>query len=108
VAFLIRKRQFSAILAQALIVALLIGGLPLFTGVIITRVDGAPALTLNICNPLPGLNQGSGFFAVPLPDGQPSVERPTFCGTSEEVRMPPVLRASERPDTPPPKALPLS
>jgi hypothetical protein len=105
VALLKRKRGFSAVIAQALIVALLLGGLPLLSGVIITRTHGAPALTLNICHPLPGLNQGSGFSAVPLVDGQPSVEQPFCCGTAEDARTPAVIRASETPDPPPPKSL---
>lgn len=104
-ALLKRKREFSAIIAQALIVALLIGGLPLFTGVIVTRAGGAPALTLNICNPLPGLNQGFGFSAVPLPDGQPPVEQLSFRGTAQETRAIPVLHPGDPPDPPPPKTL---
>jgi len=103
VALLKRKRQWTGILAQALIVALLVGGLPLFTGVIVARADGAPALTLNICNPLPGLNQGSGFSAVPLVDGRPNIERPHSYVNAYEPPGRPVIRTGESPDPPPPK-----
>lgn len=93
------------IAAQTLIVALVIGGLPLFTGVIVTRTNGAPALTLNICNPLPGLNQGAGFSPVPLVDGQPDIEKPYSYLTAYEAPSQPVIRAGEPPDPPPPKPL---
>lgn len=102
-ALLNRKRRWPAIFAQALIVALLVGGLPLFTGVIVTRANGAPALTLNICNPLPGLNQGAGFSAVPLVDGQPVIEKPSSYTTAYEAPSPLAVRAGESPDPPPPK-----
>jgi hypothetical protein len=94
-----------AVAAQTLIIALLVGGLPLFTGVIVTRTNGAPALTLNICNPLPGLNQGAGFPPVPLVHGQPNIEKPDSYLTAYEVPPRPVIRAGEPPDPPPPKPL---
>lgn len=86
-------------------VALLIGGLPLCAGVIVTRTNGAPALTLNICHPLPGLNQGSGFSAVPLIDRQPSVERPSSYTSAYEATVWPLIRPGKAPDPPPPKPL---
>ncbi len=82
---------------------LLIGGLPALSGVIITRTEGAPAFTLNICHPIPGLNHGSGFSAVPLVDGPPAVEKPSPRGTNDEAQAAPVLRTSDAPDPPPPK-----
>jgi hypothetical protein len=105
VAFLKRQRDCSAMVAQALIVALLVGGLPLLSGVIITRTEGAPAFTLNICHPLPGLNHGSGFSAVPLVDGPPALDKPSPRGAADDSQTPPVIRASEAPDPPPPKLL---
>lgn len=99
------RSEFSIAIAQALVVMLLIGGLPLLTGLIVVRTDGLPALTLNICHPLPGLNHGSGFSAVPLVKVTPAlgyhsgrsaaIESPTLC----------VIPTTECPDTPPPKAL---
>jgi hypothetical protein len=100
-----KRREILALIAEALIVVLLVGGLPMFEGVIIAANDGAPSLTLNICHPLPGLNQGSGFSAVPLTSGPPPFEKPAMRGVAGEPPTPSLIRASERPDTPPPKTL---
>jgi hypothetical protein len=105
VAFLRRHSECSAVMAQALIMALLVGALPLLSGVIITRTQGAPAFTLNICHPLPGLNHGSGFSAVPLVEAQPALDKPSPRGAADDSRTPPVICASEAPDPPPPKLL---
>lgn len=86
--------------------ALLIGGLPLLSGVtIITTTDNTPAFTLNICHPLPGFNEGSGFSAVPLVEKTSALEKPSLLGTVVEAQDPSIVRASERPDIPPPKTL---
>jgi hypothetical protein len=100
-----QQRQTSAAIAKALIVALLVCGLPQLSGVIVTATHGAPAFTLDICYPLPGLNQGSGFFPVPLVDNLLSVARPSRCGTADDPPASPLMSASEAPDPPPPKPL---
>lgn len=97
------RRESSATVAGALILALLVGGLPGLSGVTITKAEGPPAVTLNICHPLPGLNHGSGFSPAPLVTG-PSVEAPVPCGAADEPRTPPAIRASAAPDPPPPKS----
>jgi hypothetical protein len=99
------RREILALIAEALIVVLLVGGLPMFEGVIISANNGPPSLTLNICHPLPGLDQGAGFSAVPLTSGPPPFEKPAMRGVASEPPTPSLIRASERPDTPPPKAL---
>jgi hypothetical protein len=105
VAFLSRERGSSPVIAAALIVARLLGGLPLLSGVIITTSDSGPAFTLDICHPLPGLNHSSGFSPVPLVDGPPSLDQPFPCGIVYQPQTPPVIGASEAPDPPPPKPL---
>lgn len=104
-AFLRRKSGPSAVIAQALVVALLIGGLPLLSGVVIVGTHDGPAFTLNICHPLPGLDHGASFPAVPLVDGRPSLEKPSLYIVLHEADTPPLSFMSEAPDPPPPKSL---
>lgn len=104
-ALLSRQRESSAMIAGALIVALLAGGLPLLSGVIMMRTTGAPAFTLDICHPLPGAGHGPGFFTVSFADPVPPFEKLIPRGIADEPQAPPVIRASESPDPPPPRAL---
>jgi hypothetical protein len=104
-AFLNGQRESSAAIAAALILALLIGGLPGFSGVTIAKTQGPPTIALNICHPLPGWGQRSDLPAVSLIDGKAVLEKPSARGLVGEPPTPSVIRASERPDTPPPKTL---
>lgn len=101
-ALLSRQRDFSALIAEALIIALFIGGMPMLSGIAIMVNHDAPTFTLNICHPLPGVNHGSGFSAVPLVSG-PSIQRLFLSGTAPEYRTSSVIQESEAPDPPPPK-----
>jgi hypothetical protein len=100
-----KRREVLAVFAQVLAVVLLLGGLPMFEGVIVTVSAGSPTFTLNICHPLPGLNQGAGFSAVPLASGAPVLERPAQHGVVGTPPAPAAILAIECPDTPPPKPL---
>lgn len=104
-AFLSRARESSRVVAAALIVALLIGGLPSLSGVIVTRTDGGPVLTVNICHPPPGLDRSSGFSPVPLMEEPPSPGRLLPCGIVYEAETVRMIRAGEAPDPPPPKSM---
>ncbi len=104
-ALLSRPRESSPVVAWALVVALFMGGLPLLSGVIITRTDGGPALTVDICHPPPGLNHSSGFFPVPFIGGPPAPDQLLPCGVVYEPQLPRMARAGEAPDPPPPKRL---
>jgi hypothetical protein len=101
-AFLSRQRDLSALIAESLTIALFVGGMPLLSGVTLMVNHGAPAFTLDICHPLPGVNHSSGFFAVPLVSG-PAVQRPFLFGPALKSQTPFVIRESEAPDPPPPK-----
>lgn len=105
-AFLKYHPGFSGAIAGILMAVLLIGGLPLVSGVAIVRSpNNTPAFTLNICRPLPGLNQGSGFSAVPLVEKILAFEKPPLRGIVFETSAPSLNRANERPAIPPPKTL---
>jgi len=104
-AVLNRQHESSIVIAGALILALFVGGLPPLSGVTIAGTEGPPAFTLDICHPLPGVNHGLGFSAVPLINTLLSIERPLPCGAAHELRSPLVIRAIEPPDPPPPKSL---
>jgi hypothetical protein len=104
-AVLNHRPGFSTATAAALVLALFVGGLPPLSGVTITGAEGAPAFTLDICHPLPGINHGVAFSAFPLGHILCSIDRPLPSGAAPELRAPLVIRASEAPDPPPPKSL---
>lgn len=96
------QSESSAVIAGLLIMALLVGGIPQLSGVVVTGTRDAPAFTLNICHPPPGLNYGSGFSAVPLISG-PHIYKPPLSEVARRVSVALATRAREAPDPPPPK-----
>ncbi len=86
-----------------LIVSLLVGGLPVFSGVIVQ--PSAPAFTLDICHPMPGLDRSLGgiSLAVPLPSRMliPALTRRGVSSDSYSLWR---SRPDEAPNAPPPKA----
>jgi hypothetical protein len=104
-AVLNRRSGCSTLTAAVLILALFVVGLPSLSGMIITGAQGPSAFTLNICNPLPGINHGVTFSPFPLGNMLCSIDRPLPSGAAPELRELLVIRASEAPDPPPPKSL---
>jgi hypothetical protein len=100
-----RRRELLSWIAEAVVIVLLVGGLPMFEGIIVTPNHGGPSITLNICHPRPGLNQGSGFSATPLTPPPRVAEKPALLGLVSTGPLSSLVRAYERPDIPPPKPL---
>ena len=102
-AFLSRPRQSSPIIAATLIVALLLGGLPFVSGVILVRSTDQPAFTLDICHSVPGLNHGWDCSAAPLMNSRCWFERPLLSGPVGHSSLQFPSRIGDAPDPPPPE-----
>jgi hypothetical protein len=101
------KRLFSKANLQAfssvLAFVLLLGTIPLTTGVVIVSGASQPEFTVNICTPTQMLNYASNMLA------RPSVSVPQFVlffqGSLKAMPSAEVVTYNEAPDTPPPKRL---
>jgi hypothetical protein len=97
-------RDFQPFVAWALIAAILIGGLPMLTGVVVIS-DSKPALTLDVCHPLGGAsyNLDLGQGEAPLIPTRVIAQLPAESGQVPEfvATFPP--QSSKAPDPPPPK-----
>lgn len=94
----------SPLIAWALIAAILIGGLPMLTGVIVVA-DSKPALTLDVCHPLGGAsyNLDLGHSEAPLIPTRITAQLPAESGETPELVAAFSSRLSKAPDPPPPK-----
>lgn len=99
------RGEFRVTVARALVVALFVAYMPVSAGVIVTRSEGLPTFTLDVCHPLPGLSRAPGFSAVPLTEGTPLRENCFWRSSADEPPVARVIRTSECPDPPPPKTL---
>jgi hypothetical protein len=101
------KRLFSKAnlqsLSSVLAFVLLLGTIPLATGVVIVFGPSQPEFTVNICTPTQMLSYASNMLA------RPSVSVPQFAllfqGSLKAMPSAGVVRYNEAPDTPPPKTL---
>ena len=97
-------RMGSPLIVWTLIAAILIGGLPILTGIVVVA-DSKPALTLDVCHPLGGAsyNLDLGQSGAPLIPTHTTAQLPTESGEAPEfvAALPP--QVSEAPDPPPPK-----
>jgi hypothetical protein len=91
-------QAFSSILA----LMLLLGTIPLTSGVAIVRTPSCPEITINICHPIQILNYASNNLLA-----RPSVKIPQFVLFFQgSFKVTPALRVVERnvaPEIPPPK-----
>jgi len=100
---LIRRSMTFPAIACTLIVAILVGGLPMLTGVVVAAQDSKPAFTLDICHPV------GGAAHTLTPCEAPLVPAPGVAQTLHEsgVVDGPVIkltsRLNEAPTPPPPK-----
>lgn len=94
----------SPLIVWSLIVAILIGGLPILTGIVIVS-DSKPALTLDMCHPLGGAtyNLDLGQSEAPLIPTHIIAQLPTESGNAPEYVAPPFPKVTKAPDPPPPK-----
>ncbi len=90
------------LVAEMLIVTLLVGGSPVFSGVIVQ--PSAPAFTLDICHPMPGVDRSfDGIsLAAPLPSRM-LIPALTKRGASADSYSLWRSRPDEAPNAPPPK-----
>lgn len=89
-------------IARILIVGLLAGGLPLFSGVVVVG-SPVPEFALDICHPLPSANRASPLLlVVPIPSNEFACSLPE-CGVIDE--LPHAFRSQlyDSPDPPPPR-----
>lgn len=96
------QRTSSPVVAWALITAILIGGLPTLTGIVVIA-DSKPALTLDLCHPIGGALFGFGQSEAPLIPTHTAAQLPRESGVALELASVFSPRVSESPDTPPPK-----
>lgn len=101
-ALLSGNRECYGIIAGLLVLAVLAGAAPLTSEFTIRTDRGAPALTLDICHPLPGLNHGTGFSPTPFAVVVVLVG-PGLIGLNFDSAFFRVIQQSESPDPPPPK-----
>ena len=102
------KRLFSKANLQAfssvLAFVLLLGTIPLTSGVVIVSAPGHPEITTNICTPTQMLSYASGGTLA-----RPSVSVPRFVlffqGSLKAIPSVEIIKYNEPPDTPPPKPL---
>jgi hypothetical protein len=96
--------RHSQLIARLIVVALLVGSMPIAASPVIGETESAPAFTLDICHPVP-------VFAVTA--ASCALATQTACtfsfviedrGATEASDFAVIDRASETPDPPPPKS----
>ena len=94
------RQAFSSLLA----LVLLLGSMPLTSGIVIVSVPNHPEFTINICAPNVTLSCASNSILA-----RPFVNVPRFAlffqGLLTATRKGDVVKHGESPDTPPPKPL---
>jgi hypothetical protein len=98
-------RRHGPLIAQVLLVALLLGSMPMAASPVLAACDSAPAFTLDICHPLPVFAVGAASctlaaftaysFSVVVEDRGPT--------GSSNIAVDD--RAGDAPDPPPPKTI---
>jgi hypothetical protein len=101
----LKHREKAFLIAQIMVIALVIGGLPIAASPVIVQPESAPAFTLNICSPLPSFTLGA------LSCSLPTLNRFSFeCIVADHGCAPDFIAAGRdrlipAPDPPPPKSL---
>jgi hypothetical protein len=92
-------------IAQALVFAMLVGSIPVAASPVIGGHKSGPAITLDICDPLPVF--AAGGAACTLPSFTEFSFSVTIAdrGPAEAVDVAVIDRGTEAPDPPPPKTL---
>jgi hypothetical protein len=101
----LKRRENAPLIAQILMIALLLGSLPIAASPIILRHESAPAFTLDICTPLSSFAIGAAAYSLP------TLTTFSFAAMIEHRRLAPdsipstADRTIDAPDPPPPKSL---
>ncbi len=96
------QRTGSPFVAWILVTAILIGGLPMVTGLVVVA-DSKPALTLDVCHPAGGTFCNLGQSEAPLIPTHTAAHLPGESGAAPELVAAFSPRVSKAPDPPPPK-----
>ncbi|MGO9060457.1 MAG: hypothetical protein ACLQU2_24195 [Candidatus Binataceae bacterium] len=99
----LRRSMTFPLIARTLIVAILVGGLPMLAGVVATAQDSRPAFTLDICHPIGGAAHTLTPGEAPLVPVQGAVQTLYESGVVDEFVIDLSSRLSEAPIPPPPK-----
>jgi len=100
---LIRRSTTFPLIACTLVVAILVGGLPMLAGVMVTTQDSRPAFTLDICHPIGGAAHTLTPGEAPLVPVQKIAQPLHESGVADEFVIDLSSRLSEAPIPPPPK-----
>jgi hypothetical protein len=96
-----RSMTFPAV-ACALIVALLVGGLPMLSGLVVAQ-DSRPAFTLDICHPIGSVTHTLSSSEAPLIPTLRIAERLQESGVAYDFVIRLSSRIGEAPNPPPPE-----
>jgi hypothetical protein len=99
----LKRRQNAPVIAQILVLALLVGGIPVAASPVIVQTQSAPAYTLDICNPLSSFALGTASCSLPPLTAFSFAAVIEDHGTAFESAPSRASRALDAPDPPPPK-----
>jgi hypothetical protein len=97
-----RRALTSPALAGVLSVALLMGGLPMLSGLVLAP-DSKPAFTLDICQPIGGVTHTFSSSEAPLIPALPIAYTLQESGVADEFVIQLSSRLGEAPNPPPPE-----
>jgi hypothetical protein len=98
-------RLHRQLIARLIVVALLIGSMPMAASPVIGENESAPAFTLDICHPLPVFAVSAASCALAAYTAYSFSFAIEDRGATETSDFAVIDRASEAPDPPPPKSL---
>jgi len=94
--------EAARLVAWVLVVALLMGGLPILTGVALIA-DSKPAFTLDICHPIAGASYNLDASLAPLIPATCVAQAPAAAGFTSDSVASFSPQPNRAPDPPPPK-----
>jgi len=101
----LKRRENAPLIAQMIMIALLIGSLPIAASPVVMQRETTSAFTLNVCQPLPSFSIGAASCGLPTP---PKLSFELEAGHQDVIAefLPAVSgREIAAPDPPPPKPL---
>jgi hypothetical protein len=98
-------RRHGPLIAQLLVVALLLGSLPMAAGPVLAQHDQVPAFTLDICHPLPVFAIGAASCTLAAFTAFSFVILIEDRGPTDVSNIAMIDRTGKAPDPPPPKTL---
>jgi hypothetical protein len=96
------RHPVSPVFAWMLIAAILIGGLPLVTGIVVVA-DSKPAFTLDVCHPIGGVSSNLSQSEAPLIPMHAAAQPPAESGVAHDFVFVLPPGRNQAPDPPPPE-----